>query len=113
MNGEVNTTKKIVIDGSLITTKEEFYDFMRLSLGSDILIGSNLDALHDAKNDVLVDIVECEGVALSLGVVGDGLLGLLVLEGDIAVFERYAKFHFCFLLSKDPCRVSRHIHLLS
>ena len=52
MNDEVNTTKKIVIDGSLITTKEEFYDFMRLSLGSDILIGSNLDALHDALTTV-------------------------------------------------------------
>ena len=52
MNGEVNTTKKIVIDGSLITTKEEFYDFMRLSLGSDLLMGSNLDALHDALTTV-------------------------------------------------------------
>ena len=52
MNDTVNTTKKIVIDGSLITTKEEFYDFMRLSLGSDILIGSNLDALHDALTTV-------------------------------------------------------------
>ena len=52
MNGEVNTTKKIVIDGSLITTKEEFYEFMRLSLGSDLLIGSNLDALHDALTAV-------------------------------------------------------------
>ena len=52
MNGEVNTTKKIVIDGSLITTKEEFYEFMRLSLGSDLLIGSNLDALHEALTAV-------------------------------------------------------------
>ena len=52
MNDEVNTTKKIVIDGSLITTKEEFYEFMRLSLGSDLLIGSNLDALHDALTAV-------------------------------------------------------------
>ena len=52
MNGEVNTTKKIVIDGSLITTKEEFYEFMRLSLGSDLLIGSNLEALHDALTAV-------------------------------------------------------------
>lgn len=52
MNDEVNTTKKIVIDGSLITTKEEFYDFMRLSLGSDLLMGSNLDALHDALTTV-------------------------------------------------------------
>lgn len=52
MNGEVNTTKKIVIDGSLITTKEEFYEFMRLSLGSDLLIGSDLDALHDALTAV-------------------------------------------------------------
>ena len=52
MNSEVNTTKKIVIDGSLITTKEEFYEFMRLSLGSDLLIGSNLDALHDALTAV-------------------------------------------------------------
>lgn len=52
MNGEVNTTKKILIDGSLITTKEEFYEFMRLSLGSDLLIGSNLDALHDALTAV-------------------------------------------------------------
>lgn len=52
MNNDTITTKKIVIDGSLITTKEEFYDFMRLSLGSDILIGSNLDALHDALTTV-------------------------------------------------------------
>lgn len=52
INNDAITTKKIVIDGSLITTKEEFYDFMRLSLGSDILIGSNLDALHDALTTV-------------------------------------------------------------
>ena len=52
MNNDAITTKKIVIDGSLITTKEEFYDFMRLSLGSDLLIGSNLDALHDALTTV-------------------------------------------------------------
>lgn len=52
MNDTVNTTKKIVIDGSLITTKEEFYDFMRLSLGGDLMIGSNLDALHDALTTV-------------------------------------------------------------
>ena len=52
MNDEVNATKKIVIDGSLITTKEEFYEFMRLYLGSDLLTGSNLDALHDALTTV-------------------------------------------------------------
>ena len=52
MNNDINETKKIVIDGSLITTKEEFYDFMRLSLGSDLLMGSNLDALHDALTTV-------------------------------------------------------------
>ena len=52
MNNDAITTKKIVIDGSLITTKEEFYDFMRLSLGSDLLMGSNLDALHDALTTV-------------------------------------------------------------
>ncbi|MGN0735942.1 MAG: barstar family protein [Anaerovoracaceae bacterium] len=52
MNDTVNTTKKIVIDGSLITTKEEFYEFMRSALGSDLLAGSNLDALHDALTTV-------------------------------------------------------------
>ena len=52
MNNDAITTKKIVIDGSLITTKEEFYEFMRLSLGSDLLIGANLDALHDALTTV-------------------------------------------------------------
>ena len=52
MNNDAITTKKIVIDGSLITTKEEFFDFMRLSLGSDLLMGSNLDALHDALTTV-------------------------------------------------------------
>ena len=52
MNNDVNTTKKIVIDGSLITTKEEFYEFMRSALGSDLLAGSNLDALHDALTTV-------------------------------------------------------------
>ena len=52
MNDTVNTTKKIVIDGSLITTKEEFYEFMRSALGSDLLAGSNLDALYDALTTV-------------------------------------------------------------
>ena len=52
MNDTVNTTKKIVIDGSLITTKEEFYEFMRSALGSDLLAGANLDALHDALTTV-------------------------------------------------------------
>ena len=52
MNNDAITTKKIVIDGSLITTKKEFYDFMCLSLGSDLLMGSNLDALHDALTTV-------------------------------------------------------------
>ena len=52
MNNDAITTKKIVIDGRLITTKEEFFDFMRLSLGSDLLMGSNLDALHDALTTV-------------------------------------------------------------
>ena len=52
MNNDSITTKKIVIDGSLITTKEEFYEFMRSALGSDLLAGSNLDALHDALTTV-------------------------------------------------------------
>ena len=52
MNNDAITTKKIVIDGSLITTKEEFYEFMRSALGSDLLAGSNLDALHDALTTV-------------------------------------------------------------
>ena len=52
MNGTVNTTKKIVIDGSLITTREEFFEFIRGALGRDLLIGSNLDALHDALTTV-------------------------------------------------------------
>ena len=31
MNNDAITTKKIVIDGSLITTKEEFYDLVDMT----------------------------------------------------------------------------------
>ena len=48
---------------------------------------ANLKLGFDAENHILIHIVECEGVSLCFRVVGDGLLRLLVLEGDIAVLE--------------------------
>jgi RNAse (barnase) inhibitor barstar len=45
---------EIIIDGAAITSREEFFESFRSCLGADLLIGSNLDALHDALTSVTV-----------------------------------------------------------
>jgi len=39
---------RIIIDGSRITGREDFFCCFRSQLGEEHLMGSNLDALHDA-----------------------------------------------------------------
>ena len=39
---------RIIIDGNLIGTREDFFEALRRQIGEDLLCGSNLDALHDA-----------------------------------------------------------------
>ncbi len=52
MQENINNTKEIIVDGSLISTKEEFFETLKRQLGEDILIGNNLDALHDALTSI-------------------------------------------------------------
>ncbi len=52
MNDCVNITNEIIIDGAAVSDKSSFYETLRAQLGGDILIGSNLDALHDALTSI-------------------------------------------------------------
>ena len=45
---------EIIINGADITSREEFFEAFRSQLGADLLIGSNLDALHDALTSITV-----------------------------------------------------------
>lgn len=51
MNDCINT-REIIIDGSSVGSRQDFFDKFRHSLGADVLIGSNLDALHDALTSI-------------------------------------------------------------
>ena len=51
MNNDAITTKKIVIDGSLITTKEEFYDFVTC-LGTALPIIKNSKESEETSTEV-------------------------------------------------------------
>ena len=63
--------KEIIIDGSQVTSKEEFFSVLRNQIGEDVLIGSNLDALHDALTSLTapsdITIVERELLEQNLG----------------------------------------------
>ena len=43
---------RILIDGSLIDSREAFFSAVRSQVGEDLLIGSNLDALHDVLTSI-------------------------------------------------------------
>ena len=47
-------TDRIIIDGKLISSKEEFFSIIRNQVGEDLLVGSNLDALHDVLTSLTV-----------------------------------------------------------
>lgn len=51
MNDCVNI-KEIIVDGSQVSSRGEFYDAIRIQIGGDLLIGNNLDALHDALTSI-------------------------------------------------------------
>ena len=70
MNDCVNI-REIIIDGSKIASREDFYESLRAQLGKDLLIGSNLDALHDALTSLTtpsdITIMERDLLEQSLG----------------------------------------------
>ena len=45
----------ILIDGSLITSREEFFEAVRSQLPPGLVMGSNLDALHDMMGELPED----------------------------------------------------------
>lgn len=82
MNDCVNFTREIIIDGSLVTTREEFFETLRSQLGEDILIGNNLDSLHDALTAIScstdITIVEREILEHNLGSYWDKVYEVLM-----------------------------------
>ncbi len=48
---------RIIIDGSRIGSREDFFEVLRLQIGAERLIGTNLDALHDALTSLTVHTV--------------------------------------------------------
>lgn len=52
MQDKIKKTKEIIVDGSLISDREEFFETLKRQLSGDILIGNNLDALHDALTSI-------------------------------------------------------------
>ena len=52
MNEYSNRTTEIIVDGGAVNSRDEFFSTMRSQLGENILIGNNLDALHDALTSI-------------------------------------------------------------
>ncbi|MBR5488772.1 MAG: barstar family protein [Firmicutes bacterium] len=63
---------RIVIDGSVIDSKETFFHALRSQLGEDKLPGSNLDALHDVLTSITVHtVIEVRNQAKLAEALGD------------------------------------------
>ena len=62
---------RIIIDGSRIGSREEFFEVLRQQIGADLLIGSNLDALSDVLTSLsqhtVIEIRGQQQLAESLG----------------------------------------------
>ncbi len=63
---------RIIIDGSHIGSREEFFEVLRLQIGAERLIGSNLDALYDALTTLTVHtVIEIHSETDLTAVLGD------------------------------------------
>ena len=62
---------RIIIDGSRIGSREEFFEALRQQIGAGLLIGSNLDALSDVLTSLsqhtVIEIRGQQQLAESLG----------------------------------------------
>jgi len=81
MNDCINT-KEIIIDGADVTCREEFFGKFRHYLGESVLIGSNLDALHDALTSITfptdITILSRPSLEESLGEYWDAAYSMLM-----------------------------------
>ena len=63
---------RIIIDGSCIGSREEFFEALRQQIGADLLIGSNLDALYDMLTSLTVHtVIEIHDETKLAAVLGD------------------------------------------
>ena len=77
------TAERIIIDGSRIGSREELFDALRMQLGEDRLIGSNLDALHDALTSITCHtVIEIRGGQKLEEALGDYWKRLMWLLND-------------------------------
>lgn len=82
MNDCVNITNEIIIDGAAVSDRASFYDILRAQLGSDVLIGSNLDALHDVLTSITcptdITILDRPALEESLGEYWNAVYSMLM-----------------------------------
>lgn len=63
---------RIIIDGSRIGSREEFFEALRQQIGAGLLIGSNLDALYDVLTSLTVHtVIEIHEETKLAAVLGD------------------------------------------
>ena len=63
---------RIIIDGSCIGSREEFFEALRQQIGAALLIGSNLDALYDVLTSLTVHtVIEIHDETKLAAVLGD------------------------------------------
>lgn len=63
---------KIMIDGSTVLSREDFFETVRRQVGDSRLIGSNLDALHDALTSLTTHtVLEIQGESQLAETLGD------------------------------------------
>lgn len=61
-----------MIDGSTVLSREDFFETVRRQVGASRLIGSNLDALHDALTSLTTHtVLEIQGESQLAETLGD------------------------------------------
>ncbi|MCK9471372.1 MAG: barstar family protein [Bacilli bacterium] len=73
---------EIIIDGNLITNKQELFSNLKLQINSDEFYGNNLDALWDVlssiNEELIVEIKNLITLKLNLGEYTDSLVQLFM-----------------------------------
>lgn len=73
---------EIIIDGNLITNKQELFSNLKLQINSDEFYGNNLDALWDVlssiNEELIVEIKNLNTLKLNLGEYTDSLVQLFM-----------------------------------
>ena len=86
----------IIIDGSCIGSRREFFDVLRRQIGADLLIGSSLDALHDVLTSIPSHtVIEIHNESSLSEALGDYWKRVLWMLNDCLDENRNLNLHFC------------------